>query len=75
MVYGILYAGVDYNSLFLIVNSAVSYPVTAPTTRKKGWSREVLSYWLSTFDIFLLIPEPVFYVNISKKKEEGRGES
>ena len=41
------YAGVDYNSRYLIVNFKVSYP--PPFTKGKGWSGEDLSYCLSTF--------------------------
>jgi hypothetical protein len=34
------YVGVDYNSPYLIVNSAVSYPPPPPPTKGKGWSGE-----------------------------------
>ncbi len=43
------YAGVDYSSPYLIVNSVVSYIYNTPKRKVKGWSGEDLSYWLSTF--------------------------
>ncbi len=64
-------SGADYNSPYLIVNSVVSY--LPPTTMGKGWSGEHLSYWLTIFVSFCLIPKPVFYVNTSTEKEEGKG--
>ncbi len=46
------YAGVDFNSPFLIVNSVVSYPPPAPTQMGKGRSGEHLSLpYLSQFSI------------------------
>jgi hypothetical protein len=60
-----LYAGIDYNSPYLIVNSVVSYPPPPPPTKGKEWSREDLSYWLSTF---------VFSANFQNNKyEKGVG--
>ncbi len=66
-----LYAGVDYNSTYFIVNSVVSYP--PPTTRVKGWSGEDLSYWYIC--ICLLISITTNRKRESTEKGEGRGES
>jgi hypothetical protein len=41
------HAGVDYNSLYLIVNLLIQ--LSTPTAKGKGWSGNDLSYWLSTF--------------------------
>jgi hypothetical protein len=66
------YAGIDYNSPYLMVNSLV---LSTPTKKGKGLSWEGLSYWLSTFVSVCQFPKPVFYVSTSTEKGEGRGES
>jgi hypothetical protein len=66
------YAGVDYNSLYLIVNSVVSY--APPLQRGKVWSGKHLSYWLSTFVARLLISMITNRKRKSTKKGKGRGE-
>jgi hypothetical protein len=58
------YAGVDYNSLYLIVNSVVTGQLCTPTTKGKVWSGKDLFYWLSTFVSRLLI----------SKEKYGEGE-
>jgi hypothetical protein len=62
------YAGVDYNSPYLIVNSAVSYP---PPLQGKGVEWGNLSYWLSTFVSVCLIPKPFFMK--TQVPGEGKG--
>jgi hypothetical protein len=42
MVYGTLYAGVDYNSSYLIVNSIVSYPYPHYKGTGAEWEKSLL---------------------------------
>ncbi len=46
------YAGVDYNSPYLTVNSVVSYPL--PLQRERGAVGN-LSYWLSSAHLFFFV--------------------
>ncbi len=60
------YAGVDYNSPYLIVNSVVSYP--PPCYKRKGveWGKSLLL-------VYHICNR--FYVNTSTEMGEGKGES
>jgi hypothetical protein len=54
----------------------VSYTVHPHYKRKKGWSGEDLSYWLSTFvSVCMLISKTAYGKRESMEKGEGRGES
>jgi hypothetical protein len=52
------YAGVDYNSHYLIVNSEVSYP--SPIQREMDWGRSLLM--AENTCICLLISKTVFFM-------------
>jgi hypothetical protein len=65
------YAGVDYYSPYLIVNSVVSYP--PPLQREWGGVAKLAVVEL--FCICLYFQNRFFYVNTRTEKGEGRGES
>jgi hypothetical protein len=64
-------ARVDYNSPYLIVNSVVSYPT--PTTKRRGWSGENLSYLLSTFVSVCYFPKLVFFMRTQVQRRGWEG--
>ncbi len=66
------YAGVDYNSPYLIVNSIVSY--SSSLQREKGGVGKISPIGLSTLYLTANFQNRVFYVNTNTEKEEGRGD-